>query len=108
MNMNKRRSANKPYRKIRKVDIIGIGIIGILLVILWATCVGYLVRGDFFGYQNYFGQPVGTLLLLVFLIIATPVYIIMAVKTIRKRKVEMTSTPKWMDNPPWKFPWEGD
>jgi L-asparagine transporter-like permease len=106
--MNKKRSLPNESRKVRKTDIIGIGIVGVLLAILWATCIGYLVRRDFFGYQNYLGQPVGTFLLFVFLIIATAVYVIMTAKTIRKRKVEMTSTPKWMDSPPWKFPWEGD
>jgi len=108
MKVKKKRPLHNRSRKIRKTDIIGIGIIGILLAILWVTCIGYLVRHDFFGYQNYFRQPVGTFLLLVFLIIATAVYIIMTAKTIKRRKVEMTSTPKWMDTPPWKFPWEGD
>jgi len=103
--MKKKRSADKKFRKIRKTDIMGISIAGIILAILWATCICYFVRGDFFGYQNYFGQPVGTFLVLVILLIATPVYIIMTAKTIRKRKVEMTSTLKWMDTPPWKFPW---
>jgi len=108
MKIKRKRFLDNRSRKIRKTDIIGIGIIGILLVILWATCIGYLVRRDFFGYQNYFGQPVGIFLLLVILIIATPVYIIMTAKAIRKRKLEMTSRPKWMNTPPWKFPWEGD
>jgi hypothetical protein len=106
--MKKKRSADKKSRKIRKTDIMGISIAGIILTILWATCISYFVRRDFFGYRNYFGQPVGFFLLLAILIIATPVYIIMTAKTIRKRKVEMTSTPKWMNIPPWKFPWEGD
>jgi hypothetical protein len=106
--MKKKRSADKKSRKIRKTDIMGISIAGIILAIFWATCIGYFIRRDFFGYRNYFGQPVGFFLLLAILIIATPVYIIMTAKTIRKRKVEMTSTPKWMNIPPWKFPWEGD
>ena len=108
MKIKKKRSLSNQSRKIRKTDIIGIGIVGIIIAILLATCVGYLVKGYFFGHQNYYGQPVGTFLLLAVLIVATPVYIIMTAKTIRKRKVEMTSTPKCMDAPPWKFPWEGD
>jgi hypothetical protein len=106
--MKKKRPKDKHSRKIRKTDIMGISIAGIILAILWAICIGYFVRRDFFGYQNYFGQPVGTFLVLVILLIATPVYIIMTVKTIRKSKVDMTSTPKWMNIPPWKFPWEED
>lgn len=49
---------------------------------------------------------VGTLLLLVVLIIATPIYIIMTIKTIKEHKVKLLSPPKCMNNPPWKWPWE--
>ncbi len=101
-------SHNSQSRKLRKSDIIGISVAGVFLLLLWALCIGNLIQGDYFGYKNYFGQPIGTFLLLAFLIIATPINIIMIIKTVKSRRVRLSSTPKWMNTPPWKFPWEGD
>ncbi len=109
MKRKRRRTSHKTQsRKWRKSDIIGIGVGGVILLLLWALCIGKLIQGDYFGYKNYFGQPIGTLILLTFLIIATPIYMIMTIKTVKSRRVQLSSTPKWMNTPPWKFPWEGD
>ncbi len=45
----------------------------VILLILWVTCLTNLISGNLFGYKNYYGQPVGTLLLLTVLIIITPI-----------------------------------
>jgi hypothetical protein len=95
-------------RPIRRGDIIGIAFVGFILMMLWTTCIANLLKGNYFGYQNYYGQPVGTLLLLVVLAVVTPLYIYMTVKTIKDKKVKLSSTPSWMNKPPWKFPWKGN
>lgn len=104
--MNKKQLRYNPSRPIRHVDIAGIVLIGLILAILWTTCLAYVLQGNYFGYRNYYNQPVGTLLLLIVLAIITPLYIYMAIKTIRDKRIRPTTTPAWMNKPPWKFPWK--
>jgi hypothetical protein len=90
-------------RKIRKVDIVAFIIAFIFLAILWTVCISYLFSGNYFGYDNYYGQPVGTLLLLIVLIVATPVFFIAIWKTIKGQEI---GTLNGMDKPPFKWPWD--
>ena len=104
--MNKKKSKRQNIRKLRTTDKIGIAFVWLFLIILWATCIVNIVNENYFGYKNYFGQPVGTYLLLSILIIATPICIIMTFKTIKNKSVETPSVPEWMNKPPWRLPWE--
>lgn len=64
-----------------------------LLFSLWLLCLSHILSGNLFGDQNYFGQPVGTFLLLAILVTVTPVYIVMTVRTLRNCKVKRFSIP---------------
>jgi len=90
---------------IRRMDVTAILIVWLFIIVLWVTCISGIINGNFIGHVNYYGQPVGYMLLLVFLIVSTCVCLIMTVRTIKKRKVEYNSTPEWMNEPPWKWPW---
>ena len=103
-----KKSKNAHSRPIRTIDIIGIAIVGLLLIVLWAACIAHLAHGNYFGHINYYGQPVGPFLLLPVLIVITPLYIYLTIKTIKERKIRLAEKPKWMNKPPWKFPWEGN
>jgi hypothetical protein len=98
-------STSRGARQIRKIDIIAISISWFFLLILWTGCLINVIKGNFIGYRNYYGQNVGIVLLLIFLVVATYVCLVMTIRTIKKRKVDLYSTPKWMDTPPWKWPW---
>jgi len=95
-------------RKLRKIDIIGFLSIGVFLVMLWVICLSYLLRKDYFGYHNYFDQPIGTLMLLIILIIGTPVYLVMLWRQFRGTAdyTKPDDSPSWMKKPPFKLPWE--
>ena len=90
----------------RKIDIIGILLVWLFLAMLWVTCIVNLINGNYYGYRNYYGQPIGTLMLLVFLIVTTFVCLIMTIKTIRKSKVDSYTEPKLMNTLPSEWPWE--
>jgi O-antigen/teichoic acid export membrane protein len=96
-------------RRQRRLDIIGIVFGFIFLIILWVQCISYLRTVNFFGHENYFGQPIDTLLLLTLLIIITPISFVASWRTIfRKKRAKHKITEKslWMDEQSWKFPWE--
>lgn len=69
MKKKKRHTSNREKR----INLIGSSLAGIILLILWVTCLKNLFSGNLFGYKNYYGQPVGTLLLLSVLVIVTPI-----------------------------------
>jgi hypothetical protein len=103
--MNKKIAPIKKSGGLRKADIFGLVVAGMFLLILWTTCVINFISGNFMGYRNYYGQPVGTFILLIVLAVATPVYVIVIIRLIRKQKIESYPVPAWMKEPPWKWPW---
>ena len=90
-------------RKIRRVEIVAFVIAFLILTILWTLCISYLISGNYFGHDNYYGQPVGTLLLFIVLIVATPVLFVAMWKTIKGQKINGVNG---MDEPPFKWPWQ--
>lgn len=101
-----RKVKQQKVRKIRMTDKIGIGLVWLVLVGLWVTCIDHIVNGQYFGYSNYYGQPVGTFLLLTVLVIVTPIAAVMTYKTVRDKGIKTTRVPERMERPPWRFPWE--
>jgi len=96
-------------RRKRLLDILGTVIGFFVLAILWFQCILYLRTGNFFGHKNYLGQPVGTILLLIILTIITPIVFIKTWQIFfgkKEEKAKITERPKWMEEPPWRFPWE--
>ena len=83
---------------------------GFFLLVLWVTCLANLFSGNFFGYKNYYGQPVGTLLLLAVLIIITPIVGIMVWKSYKgeypKRQKGKYKRRYNHDNESDRWPWQ--
>ena len=102
---NKHVAAEASSRPVRKADILYISVVWLFILMLWVVCIMNLIKGNYYGYKNYYDQPVGTFVLLIVLIVMTVFCLIMTIKTIKKRKVDMYSEPKWMNQPPWKWPW---
>jgi heme/copper-type cytochrome/quinol oxidase subunit 2 len=100
-----KRNKDKKSRKIQRKDIVGIMLAGFIIISLWLICIRHLVQGNFVGHENYYNQPIGTFMLLLVLLIATPIYIYMVLMTVKYRRVKLISTPRWMQTPPWKLPW---
>jgi uncharacterized membrane protein len=96
----------KNRRKIRRADIAAIIVSAILLVILWVKFIDLFISKNYFGYFNYYGQPVGIFLLLVMLVVITPLFFIIAWRTINRGNKNQYNTPQWMQKPPFKFPWQ--
>ena len=88
MGKKKRNKKKIKQRKIRRVEILAFAIAFLILAILWTVCISYLFSGNYFGHDNYYGQPVGTLLLLIVLVVATLVYFVAMWKTIKGQKIE--------------------
>lgn len=76
-----------------------------VLVLLWGLCVSHLKAGNFQGHTNYYGQPVGALMLLSLLLVATPVYLVMVYRVLRGKAPGPAAASPWMNKPLWKWPW---
>jgi peptidoglycan biosynthesis protein MviN/MurJ (putative lipid II flippase) len=93
----------------RRLDLIGAIVVGLLMLMLWVTCLTYLFAGNLFGHINHYGQPVGTGLLLTLLIIMTPLLVYIAWKgykggTVKKPKGKQRKN-RHEEKPFIKFPW---
>lgn len=80
----------------------------VFLLILWVTFFSYLISKNYFGHTNYYGQPVGTFLLLPVLIVATGVFIFGLWKYSKGEDIfnKNSDRPEYMEKPPFKWPWE--
>jgi hypothetical protein len=114
--MSRRDKKGKPlFRNVphlKRFDIWGIILTGVFLIILWIECISLITSGHYEGHYNYFGQPVGAFILLCALIVVTPVYIVLTIKSIRTGKTDWDSPREsrkerefWAQKWPWKWPW---
>jgi hypothetical protein len=105
----KEKKGHRP-RRLRRVEVLGMGIFGFLLIILWTQCIWYFMSGHFFGHKNYYGQPVGTFLLVAMLMVFTLVFFVIVWRILRGRPImrgePSAKSPSWMEEPPFKWPWQ--
>lgn len=69
---------NMKHGKTRRSEVVAIAVVALFLCILWAKGILNLVAGNHLGYVNFYGQQVGTVLLLATLVVVTPVFVVLA------------------------------
>jgi len=110
MKKNKKKSnKQRPQSKFdKRINRLGFWFSLIFLLILWVTLISYVKSGNYFGHSNYMGLSVGTFLLLPALIVATGVFIYAVWKHFKGIEImnKTIKNPKWMNKPPYKWPWE--
>lgn len=94
----------------KRSTILGWSIAFLMILILAAQAISDLVSGRFWGRTNYFGQPITPILQLLMFVFFLVVAVLMILAKTKGHKPQKDKThdiePKWMDKPPWRFPWE--
>lgn len=72
-------NSGKPKRECRRLlrswEKIGLAIAFIFLVVYWTKVFHYYISGDAWGHSNYWGQPVGTFLLIAVLLVGSVAFV---------------------------------
>lgn len=74
----KRKRRSPLSKRQRRFKILGTVVIGSILAVIWAHVIAHISTGNWLGHENYYGNPVSTLFMLISAAVFTPIFLVSA------------------------------